>query len=174
MPVSGAAAKLPREPGLYAFFVDDPRCLPDPFGSMLAARSDRHLLYVGQASRSLYKRVWEQECRHRGPGTCFRSVGVMLGYVSPLGGRNFEFAPDDKVRIAAWMAGHLAVAWTTQFADMFREEKAAIRQHQPLLNLNHNPQASAHLRRLRALSRKVSGIGNSARTPEATPTTECG
>ena len=167
VPVSAAAARLPREPGLYAFFVDDPRHLPEPFGSMLAARADRHLLYIGQASGSLYERVWEQECRHRKPGTLFRSVGVVLGYVSPSGGPNFEFMPDHKDRIAAWMAGHLAVAWTTRFVHMCCEEKAAIRRHQPLLNLRYNPQRSADLIRLRARSRRVSRVEDlAARKPE--------
>ena len=154
---SAAAEALPRSPGLYAVFVDDPDRLPDPFGPELAARANPHLLYIGRASGSLYQRVWVQEFQHKSPGTFFRSVGVMLGYVTPTGGKNFEFAVEHKAQIAAWIARHLAVVWTVAVQDLNGNERAAIARHCPLLNLNHNPKKIAHLSALRAASKRGTG-----------------
>lgn len=61
VPVRGVVDLLPRAPGFYAVFIDDPGRLPNPFGKIAAARANPHLLYIGQASGSLYQRVWMQE-----------------------------------------------------------------------------------------------------------------
>lgn len=157
VPVRGVADLLPRAPGLYAVFIDDPGCLPDPFEEIAATRTNPHLLYVGQASGSLYQRVWVEELQHRSPGTFFRSIGVMLGYISPKGGRIFAFAPRDKCAISAWIAEHLAVAWTVAVRYMNAEERGAILRHCPLLNITHNPKRIAQLRELRAISQRGGG-----------------
>ena len=154
---SYAGDALPQSPGLYAVFVDDPGRLPKSFGRELAARSNPHLLYVGQASVSLHDRVWEAEFQHKSPGTFFRSVGVTLGYVSPKGGKNFEFAAPDKALITNWIKRHLEVAWTTTVQKLNDQEKAAIRRHCPLLNLKDNPKKLPLLTALRATSRRGAG-----------------
>lgn len=154
VPVCGVADFLPRVPGLYAVFIDDPCRLPDPFREIAEARAIPHLLYIGQASKSLYRRVWIQEFQHKGPGTFFRSTGVMLGYVSPTGGRHFAFTPPDKSGITAWIAEHLAVAWTVSVQNTNGEEHDAILQHCPLLNIKRNPRKIVHLEKLRAISQR--------------------
>jgi hypothetical protein len=103
-----ALTELPKTPGIYVICVDFPATLPEPFRSILAKRTPQTLIYIGQASKSLYKRVWEEECLHKSPGTFFRSVGVMLGYVSPSGGKNFEFQKPDKEAITKWILRHLS------------------------------------------------------------------
>jgi hypothetical protein len=84
--VALAKTLIPEEPGLYAIHVDAPGNLPPRFAEKLSCRPNQTLLYIGKAGKNLRKRVWEQECQHLSPGTFFRSVGVMLGYVSPAGG----------------------------------------------------------------------------------------
>jgi hypothetical protein len=149
--------KLPKKPGIYAIFVDHPASLPQ-FGSILAKRDNPNLIYVGQASKNLRTRVWKQDCHHRGPGSFFRSVGVILGYVSPCGGKNFKFADEDKSAVIGWIKQHLSVGWTTAIekAAIDHEEKELIQQSCPLLNLKHNPKCLLCLRALRARSQRGS------------------
>jgi hypothetical protein len=153
--VSEIETILPDSPGLYAFYLDENVRLPDLFAEELRLLPDNRLLYVGQASRSLYERVWNQECRHRSPGTFFRSIGVMLGFISPAGGKNFKFAPDDQNAIKAWIANSLRVAWSHDpVADEIGPaEKAIIKAMTPLLNLKDNPRKFQELERLRTISR---------------------
>ena len=151
-----ALTELPETPSIYLICVDFPATLPEPFRSILAKRTHQTLIYIGQASKSLYKRVWEEECLHKSPGTFFRSVGVMLGYVSPSGGKNFEFQKADKEAITKWILRHLSVAWNTTIdgAAIGSAEKALIGRMCPLLNITHNPQRLPLLLELRARSKR--------------------
>lgn len=155
LPVSVIASKLPSVPGKYAFFVDDLASLPELFRSDALSRPVHRLLYLGKADVSLARRVYEEECQHRRPGTFFRSVGAMLGYRSPTGGRNYEFAPADKAAVIAWISKHLRAAWSSDPAvgSHRTTEQALIRQFMPLLNLQGNPRKLAELQRLRGLCR---------------------
>lgn len=151
---SKVAVELPQRPGIYAIFVDNPASIPQPFRSALEKRSNPNLLYIGQASVSLHKRVWEQEFLHKSPGTFFRSVGVMLGYVSPSGGRNFKFAEPDKDSISRWVVENLSVGWTivNDQHKIDASEEALIQQFCPLLNIKGNPLKLEFLSELRARS----------------------
>jgi hypothetical protein len=153
--VSEAATRLPEKPGIYAIFIDHPDSLPEPFRSCLEKRGNQNLIYVGQAAKNLRTRVWKQECLHQKPGSFFRSVGVILGYISSRGGKNFEFDDEDKVKVIEWIKQHLSVGWTTgiEGATIDHAEMTLINQSCPLLNLKHNPQRLSRLRKLRSRSR---------------------
>ena len=157
VPIAEAATMLPNEPGIYAIFIDHPDSLPEPFRSLLAKRANQSLIYVGQASKNLRTRVSKQECLHQRPGTFFRSIGVVLGRISPSGGKNFEFSEGDKASVTNWIKQHLSVGWTTAIedVDIDHQEKTLIKQECPLLNLKHNPQRLLQLRELRSLSRQA-------------------
>ena len=154
-PVCEVEALLPRSPGKYAFFVEAVGRLPKPFVQEAMTRPVPTLLYIGKADVSLAQRVWLEECQHRRPGTFFRSVGAMLGYKSPKGGPNYEFAPSDKHRVIEWIASNLRVAWQAEVLEQSHRvgEQALISEFLPLLNLQGNPRKFAELTRLRAVCR---------------------
>lgn len=153
--VSDAEPVLPNSPGKYAFFVEDIERLPEAFRLEAQTRPHPRLIYIGKADISLKQRVWHEECQHRRPGTFFRSVGAMLDLRSPKGGRNYEFAPDDKQFVIEWIARNLRVIWRaeTSTSSHFDSEQALIRLATPLLNLQGNPRKFSELSRLRAICR---------------------
>jgi hypothetical protein len=153
--VSDAEPLLPKSPGKYAFFVEELELLPDAFASDELTRPFPRLIYIGKADASLSTRVWYEECQHRRPGTFFRSVGAMLGFRSPKGGRNYEFTKEDKQLVIGWIAKNLRVAWDSDgsVGSHFDSEQVLIRRFEPLLNLQGNPRKFAELSKLRALCR---------------------
>ncbi len=149
-PVAGYEARVPRRPGLYAVRVLDLGALPAFYAGVLAMRGHR-LLYVGQASTSLEKRLG-QELRARGPGTFFRSLGALLGFTPPAGSlvgcanqNNYRFDGPDGEAIKAWLDRHAEVAWVTRDGDLDGPEAALIAAHLPLMNLDGNPAALPEL-----------------------------
>ena len=155
IPVFDAEPLLPNSPGKYAFFVGELERLPEVFACEARTRPHPRLMYIGKADVSLAQRVWHEECRHRRPGTFFRSVGAMLGFRSPKGGRNYEFAQRDKQFVIEWIATNLKIVWQTDdsAASHLDGEQALIRGLTPLLNLQGNPRKFAELSRLRAICR---------------------
>lgn len=151
--VSQCASRLPHSSGLYAFYLTGKAKLHPAFQARLAACGHPTRLYIGKASQNLHKRVWEQECQHKRPGTFFRSVGVMLGYVSPTGGKNFCFSAAESRSTIEWINANLSVAWLAMnAADLKAIEQHLIERHRPLLNIQDNPDKFALLSRLRAWS----------------------
>jgi hypothetical protein len=150
-----ADAALPARPGKYAFHVKSLDLLPVIFREAAADRSRPTLLYIGKADVSLHERVWFQECQHRRPGTFFRSVGAMLGFRSPTGRRNYEFAPNDKLSVIDWIAKNLTIGWTTDSVEGSHRtsEGALIHKYAPLLNIQNNPQKIPELLKMRAICR---------------------
>jgi hypothetical protein len=155
VPCSQLQARIPHSPGKYAFFVDTPDSLPEIFRAEARTRRTPSLLYIGKADVSLFVRVWEQECQHLRPGTFFRSIGAMLGYRSPNGGKNYEFASADKARIVTWIMDHLQVSWDcrSQVGSHRDGERELIKQFAPLMNIQSNPRPFNPLKTLRALCR---------------------
>ena len=84
IPVRDADLVALEKPGLYAIYIDSPKSLPAVFRETLILRGTS-LLYVGKASKSLRKRMVEQELRHRGNGSFFRSLGAIRDYRPPCG-----------------------------------------------------------------------------------------
>ena len=157
--VSACGGKIPDQAGKYAFHVRSLDYLPEQFRNEADSRAIPTLLYIGKADSSLYERVWLQECQHRRPGTFFRSVGAMLGYRSPLGGRNYEFDSRDKATVVDWIASHLTLAWTTDPTEGSQRatEAQLIQTFAPLLNIQGNPRKFDELQRLRAMCRMGDG-----------------
>lgn len=70
--VEKAKTKVSGVPGIYSIFIDNQDGLPSPYSEVLKSRKSS-LIYVGKASRSLSKRLVEQDLMHRGPSVFFRT-----------------------------------------------------------------------------------------------------
>lgn len=152
-------------PGLYAIRVADVAALPDPFRAF-AARADG-LLYVGKATRSLRKRLVEEELRAKRHATFFRGIGAVLGYrpvpgslVGKVNRNNFVFASRDRLAIATWLDRYAEASAFAVPGDLAEIERDLIRRFTPLLNLDHNPAALAELVAVRQTCREIA-LGDS-------------
>ena len=155
MPVSRASELLPTKRGKYAFFVDSRESLPNSFREDAGSRPIPRPIYLGKADVGLLTRVWKRECQHLKPATMFRSIGAMLGYRSPDGGRNYEVSSADKRRVTDGIAAHLLVAWRagTIVGTHATAEEVLIHRYTSLLNILHNPRKSLELCVLRTVCR---------------------
>jgi len=151
-----------RKPGLYSIFIDDPKLITECFSSRLIQRKT-NLLYVGSAKDSLYRRLIEQELRHKRPATFFRSIGAVLGFrpaPGSLAGKsnkaNFRFSKSDTEQIIRWIDAHLLVRWLPiAFDELVSVEPMVIRELRPLFNARENPDTCKELADLRKLCRKI-------------------
>lgn len=158
---SFSGADIPDTPGYYAIFVDSTDSLPEPFRSDLERRSTR-LIYIGIATVSLRRRLWEQDTEHKHPSTFFRGVAPILGFRPPAGSlvhrenkNNYFFSRDDTVQIIAWMKEHLSASWVEDGSADKRVEAEVIKRNAPLLNTTHNPRKSQSLALLRSECRLI-------------------
>ena len=130
-------------PGLYCIKLAPNGDLPESF----AAKLQRHrIIYIGQASTSLYERFWKQELNAIGHGTFFRSIGAVLGFLPPKGSlkgkftRNYTFSPKDEAAIKAWLQKNVVVnCCECDVEEMDSREEELIRSVRPLLNIAKNP-----------------------------------
>lgn len=167
--VAHAASVVPSCSGLYAISVDDPRSLPDPFRSILQRRRTR-LIYVG-VGKLLRRRLIEQDLRHRGRSTFFRSLGAVLKFRPEFGSLrgkrnqcNFTFSRTDTARIIEWIDARLAVGFVEHPLIGLRVlEQAAIDKLKPVFNIKHNPEPVPELLALRAECLRIArGVGSAA------------
>lgn len=136
-------------PGLYCIKLAPNGVLPEPFASKL----QRHrIIYIGQASTSLYDRFWKQELNAIGHGTFFRSIGAVLGFLPPkdsLKGkttRNYKFSSEDEVSIKNWLQNNVVVNCCECGVDeMDAKEEELIQNVRPLLNIAKNPNSLPEL-----------------------------
>ena len=145
---------VPAAPGLYCIRIKNPDALPEPFRTELKNRK-HNIIYIGIASRSLNRRMLNQELRANGHGTFFRSIGAVLGYLPPFNSlkgkknkRNYKFSPKDEQKIIRWINENLLVNWVVT-KDFKALEEPLIRKYLPLLNLDHNPEKMQALTDLR-------------------------
>lgn len=143
---------VPDVPGMYCIKLRKEARLPAKFGKV---REDG-IIYIGQASTSLYQRLWRQELNHHGAATFFRSIGAMLGYLPPTGSlagkstRNYKFSPEDTEAIREWMRKNLEVNYIAVKPSVIDDiEETLIRRLCPLVNISKNPSASAELSAVR-------------------------
>jgi len=144
---------IPDIPGLYCIKLREGIApLPTKYGKI---REDG-IIYIGKASASLRKRLWDQELNHKSAATFFRSMGAILGYLPPKGSlfgketRNYKFSEQDTDAIRLWMRESLLVniiALSSNQQD--RVEEALIAKYRPLVNIEHNPSASEELKAAR-------------------------
>lgn len=150
-----------RTPGYYAIFVHNPDELPDPFGRTLRVRGT-DLIYIGVAKKTdLRDRLLKQDLRHERPSTFFRSLGAILGYrprQGSLSGKkagNYRFSIEETNKVIAWINGNLRIHWIPDGSVSLVEEKGAILERVPLLNIAHNPMRIGRLIELREECREI-------------------
>lgn len=144
---------IPDVPGLYCIKLRKGiASLPSKYGKV---REDG-IIYIGKASVSLRKRLWDQELNHKSAATFFRSIGAMLGYLPPRGSlsgketRNYKFNDQDTEAIRGWMRQSLFVSYIPFAPDQQkRVEETLIVKYCPLVNIEHNPSASEELKTAR-------------------------
>lgn len=144
--------QIPQTPGLYCIKIRKGVRFPQNYGKI---REDG-IIYIGKASKSLYNRLWEEELRHKRPATFFRSIGAMLEFLPPKGSlygkksRNYKFSDSDEYQIRKWMDRSLLVNFIQVEPDKLGSiEKAFIRNYAPLVNIQHNPNASDYIKAAR-------------------------
>ena len=148
-----SADAIPNESGIYCIKLQESSFLPSKFGEI---RKDR-IIYIGKATISLKKRLWQQELNHKTPATFFRSIGAMLDYLPPKGSlvgkknnRNYKFSKEDTDAIKKWMKYSLRVNYIILEQSKIEEfEDSLIRKYMPLVNLDKNPQRSIELEKAR-------------------------
>jgi hypothetical protein len=146
---------VPKEAGVYSLRIKDPSILPASFSNELSERK-HNLIYIGIASRSLYKRL-AQELQAKGHGTFFRSIGATLGFLPEKGSlnnkknkRNFTFSASDEIQIKEWIYENILVNWINMNEGIEEFETQLILEYKPLLNIAKNPVALSELKGLRA------------------------
>jgi len=167
--ISAADAEehVPAEPGIYAIFVDRPGALPEPFCARLHEDERQEKLnlpiYVGRASKSLKKRLANQDLRGKGHSTFFRGIGAVLGkkprqgsLVEKRNQRNYRFSEEDTEEIIRWIIRHIAIKWMVlDKADSTALEPGCIARLGPVFNTKHNPRPVAKLAELRRECKEI-------------------
>ena len=155
---ANAEARIPTSPGYYSIFVE-PQALDELYSDHIGVNG---LIYVGIASKSLVKRLVQQELTHNSPATFFRSLGAILGYRPPEGSlrgkrnqRNYRFSASDTAEIVGWINQHASVSWFAADSVDSAIEEAMIRTHTPMINIKHNPRPCPGLKQVRAQCRKI-------------------
>jgi len=146
---------VPSNPGIYCIRIKNIDALPKPFNTGLKERG-HNIIYIGIATKSLNKRMLNQELRANGHGTFFRSLGASLGYKPPVGSlinkknnRNYKFSDSDESRIINWINNNLLVNWIVQNSELEKIETELILKYKPLFNIAKNPVAMRDLSQLR-------------------------
>jgi hypothetical protein len=143
--VDEAPATVPAEPGLYAWW-SRPGALPGISGPP-HPEAGYELLYVGIARSSamsratLRTRVVGNHLRGTtGQSTLRRTLAALLhqreGWTSRFTDRPL-LAPDDELRLNAWMGQHLALSWTVH-EQPWTVEADVIAELEPPLNQSAN------------------------------------
>lgn len=145
-----SADAIPNESGIYCIKLREGSTLPSKFGKI---REDR-IIYIGKASISLRKRLWEEELNHKKAATFFRSIGAMLNYLpeGSFGGKptNYKFSNKDTDAIRKWMKQSLRVNFIkVKETEIISIEDALIKKYTPLANISRNPKASEVLKNVR-------------------------
>lgn len=135
---------VPNVSGLYCIRITNVNKLPKLFAKELIQRKS-DVLYVGLASKSLHKRLLQQELRANGHGTFFRSLGAVLGFLPPKGSllhkknkRNYKFSSSDEIRIINWINNNLIVNWVALDGKLENIESELILKSKPILNISKN------------------------------------
>ncbi|WP_221418072.1 GIY-YIG nuclease family protein, partial [Fulvivirga kasyanovii] len=146
--------------GLYCIRVKNTSKLPDRYQKILNKRGNR-LIYIGKAQRQTLKKRLKQEVFHTNPGTFFRSIGAVLGYLpipEYLKGmrnqRNYKFSKTDTQSITNWLIKNTEFSIYPVNLD-FTIEVALIKKYCPLLNDKHNPKRLKELQDDREKCRRI-------------------
>lgn len=137
VPVGELTERLPRRPGLYAWWAA-PDVLPTLPGPPHPDGADRHLLYVGIAT-NLRTRILQNHLRRSGSSTLRRTLAGLLldeeGYRTRRTSR-VVLVDEDEARLTRWMADRLHVSWA-EHPTPRDVETALITTLRPPLNVEH-------------------------------------
>ena len=146
---------VPSKPGMYCIRIKNIDALPKPFSTELNKRG-HNIIYIGIATKSLNKRMLNQELRANGHGTFFRSLGAVLGYKPPINSlstkknkRNYKFSDTGEAKIINWINENLLINWVEQSSNLEEIETVLILKNTPLLNIAKNPVSMRELSLLR-------------------------
>jgi len=159
---SEAEKRVPDQVGIYSIIIDHSRNLPTLYKKYQMAKK-HNVIYLGKAERTLFKRLVEEDLRHKRASTFFRSIGAILGHRPPKGSlkgkknqNNFKFSEKDTQKIINWINRHISVKYRIlDPAEIQRLEKICIKKIKPLLNLKNNPKRLVELENLRNKCRKI-------------------
>ena len=161
VPAALAGRVVPDRPGYYSIWIDNPDNLPRLYAYLLQ-EDKTNLIYVGIATKSLLKRLVEQDLHHKSPSTFFRGIGPILGYRPPKGSlagtsnqNNYKFTKDDTASIIGWIESHLSVRVVEESPARADIEAGVIHKLRPLLNDTHNPASLDELAQLRKECREI-------------------
>lgn len=146
---------VPNTPGMYCLKLKDKSVLPKLFRDEIENRN-HPFIYIGIASKSLRKRMLNQELRAKGHGTFFRSIGAALGYLPPFNSlkdkknkRNYKFSDENEKAIISWINKNLQVNWIELNSGIDAIETQLIQKYQPVFNLDKNPKKFKELSTIR-------------------------
>lgn len=152
---------IPNIPGIYAIRIKNSDTLPNEFRNELKRRHES-LLYIGKATTSLRKRLWEEELHTQRPATFFRSIGAILGFLPPKGSlrdrqnqSNYRFSPADNAKIIHWIEENLLVNFVVCNNAIEDIERSIINETTPLINIQNNPNPFNRLIELREKCRDI-------------------
>ncbi len=136
--------ELLNKKGIYCIRLKEESKLPRKYQTILESRGAK-IIYIGKAEKTIRQRL-EQELEHKSPGTFFRSIGCVLGYLPIKGhliGRvnqnNFKFSKNDTEEIINWLEENTEVSIVAFEGKLDLMEGKLIEKHTPLLNINKNP-----------------------------------
>ena len=160
MPISNGI-RIQNMPGYYSIWVSNVEHIPSPFKEELIKRKTT-LLYIGIASNTLQKRLFEQELQHKSAATFFRSIGAVLGYRPQAGSlvgkrnqNNYKFSQSDTISIINWINVNLEICFHYCSALDDTSEKYLIAKYRPLLNWTHNPEPFYSLKKVKEQCRNT-------------------
>ena len=160
--ISQLDSKILDEKGFYCIRLKEKSELPTRYQEILESRVYKYI-YIGKAERSIKKRL-DQELEHKSPGTFFRSIGCVLGYL-PMRGHlagkvnqnNFKFSKSDTEKIIDWLRRNIEVS-IVAYDDNFNSiEGMLIKKYTPLLNVSKNPLKLKELVEDRKRCKKIAG-----------------
>lgn len=142
--ISQLDKELLDKKGFYCIRLKEKSRLPAKYQVILESRKYR-IIYIGKAEKTIKQRL-EQELEHKSPGTFFRSIGCVLGYL-PMKGHligkvnqnNFKFSKSDTKEIANWLRENIEVSIVAYEGNFNLIEGKLIEKYTPLLNIDKNP-----------------------------------
>ncbi|WP_026453332.1 GIY-YIG nuclease family protein [Saccharomonospora iraqiensis] len=137
LPLAEAQPRLPRAPGLYAWWAS-PDVLPDFPGTAHPDTPELRLLYLGITTRTLRSRVTAEHLRQSRRSTLRRTLAALLmadeGYRTRREHGHVVLTGDDEDRLTTWMRARLRLTWAGHH-DPRPVETALLAELAPPLNL---------------------------------------
>ena len=146
--------------GFYCIRLKSNSLLPNRYQKILDKREHKYI-YIGKAEGQSLRERLLQELELKSPGTFFRSIGCVLGFL-PIRGHlkgksnqnNFKFSKSDKEKIIEWLKNNVELSVVNYYGN-FNIESELIEKYCPLLNDTHNPMKLKELKEDKDKCRKI-------------------